>query len=123
MDSSDKIAAVHKYVEAFEKQSLDIIREIYAEDARQRMIFLRNEMAEHEFGVAEFYFDRGAMLAAINRVKFLIEHYDGAPVVGDALALMARAYETIGMPDLAADTRRILAHNLPDHSALSAAEE
>lgn len=34
MDSSDKIAAVHKYVEAFDKQSLDIIREIYAEDAR-----------------------------------------------------------------------------------------
>ena len=33
METSDKIAAVHKYVEAFEKADLDIIRDIYASDA------------------------------------------------------------------------------------------
>ena len=33
MDAADKIAAVHKYVEAFDKQSMDLIREIYADDA------------------------------------------------------------------------------------------
>ena len=33
MEAADKIAAVHKYVEAFDKQSMDIIREIYADDA------------------------------------------------------------------------------------------
>ena len=33
MEASDKIAVVHKYVEAFDKQSVDLIREIYAEDA------------------------------------------------------------------------------------------
>lgn len=34
MENSDKIAAVHKYIEAFDKADMDIIRDIYAEDAR-----------------------------------------------------------------------------------------
>ena len=32
MEAADKIAVVHKYVEAFDKQDMDIIREIYAAD-------------------------------------------------------------------------------------------
>ena len=34
MDVNDMIAAVHKYVEAFDKADLNIIREIYSVDAR-----------------------------------------------------------------------------------------
>ena len=90
----------------------------YAADARQRMIYLRNEMAEHEYDIAQFYFGRGAMLATINRIKFMIENYDGAPLIADGLALMAQAYANIGMDDLAADTLRVLALNTPDHPAL-----
>jgi len=33
MDPDKKIAVVHKYVEAFDKQDMNIIREIYADDA------------------------------------------------------------------------------------------
>jgi len=32
MEASDKIAAVHKYVEAFARADLELIRELYAED-------------------------------------------------------------------------------------------
>lgn len=34
MDANLMIAMVHKYVEAFEKQDINIIREIYSDDAR-----------------------------------------------------------------------------------------
>lgn len=33
METSDMIAAVHKYVEAFDKADIDIIRELYSDDA------------------------------------------------------------------------------------------
>lgn len=33
MENRDMIAAVHKYVEAFDKADMDIIRELYADDA------------------------------------------------------------------------------------------
>lgn len=87
----------------------------YADDARQRLIYLRNRMAAHELSVARFYYSRSAYTAVVNRVDYLLGHYDGTPAVADALALQARAYEALGMPDLAADTRRVLARTYPDH--------
>lgn len=90
----------------------------YVADARQRLVYLRNEMARHELEVAQFYFRRSAYAAAINRIDYLIEQYDGALVMPDALALQARAYDELDMPDMARDARRVLAANWPDHPAL-----
>lgn len=96
---------------------------IYAQDARKRMVFLRNEMAKHELKVAKFYYNRGAMLAAISRVKYIVEHFDGALVLPDALALMADAYRNMGLDELADDTLRVLANNAPDHPAAKVGTE
>lgn len=80
----------------------------YAPDARERMIFLRNRLAAYENHVAEYYMGRQAYVAAINRAKYVVEHYPGAPDTERALEIMAEAYETLGMMDLAADARRVL---------------
>ena len=80
----------------------------YAEDARRRMVYLRNKMAEHEYATARYYFRRGAVAGTINRVKFLLENYDGAPIVPDALALMVRAYLSLDLTELADDTLELL---------------
>lgn len=87
---------------------------IYAADARQRMIFLRNRLAKHENYVAEYYFKRGAYVAALNRAKFSVEHFDGAPSVAESLLIMAQSYEKLGMQDLAMTTREVLAASYPD---------
>lgn len=94
----------------------------YADDARKRMVYLRNEMARHELETARFYFDRSAYTAALNRIEYLLNHYDGASVVPDALALQAEAYEHLGLSDLAADSRRILVRNWPDRANLTETE-
>lgn len=86
----------------------------YAADARQRMIFLRNFLAEHENHVARYYLARGAYVAAINRAKFTVENYDGSPAVADSLRIMVDAYRALGMQDLAASTRTVLAASYPD---------
>ncbi len=86
----------------------------YVPDARQRMVFLRNVMAEYELTVGEYYLRRGANIAAVNRARFIIENYPGAPATVDALDLMIRAYERLEMPQLAADTRRVLEYNYAD---------
>lgn len=94
----------------------------YADDARKRMIYLRNEMARHELETARFYFERSAYTAALNRIEYLLSRYDGAPVVPDALELQAEAYEHLGLHELAADSRRILARNWPDRISLAGVE-
>ena len=63
----------------------------YAADSRQRMIFLRNRLASYETYVANYYLTRGAYAGAINRAKYAIENYDGAPAVRDALAIMSES--------------------------------
>ena len=83
----------------------------YAEDARQRMIFLRNRLSSYEVYVAGHYLERGAYVGAINRAKYAIENYDGAPQIGQALEIMAESYRRMGMTDLAADTEKVLKEN------------
>jgi outer membrane protein assembly factor BamD len=83
----------------------------YAEDARQRMIYLRNRLATHEIRVAEFYQDRHAHVAAINRARTVLENYQETPAVHDALRIMAEGYDRLGLDELAADTRRVIAAN------------
>lgn len=91
----------------------------YAEDARQRMIYLRNNLAQYEVNVAKHYMRRDAYVAAVNRAKYVIEHYQQTPAVADALAILAEAYTKMGIQDLAADSLRVLELNYPNHPALA----
>ena len=86
----------------------------YAEDARQRMIFLRNILARYELQVADYYMRRSAWVAVINRAKYVIQHYDRTPAVVEALEMMARAYDELGLEELAANARRVKEYNYPD---------
>ena len=88
----------------------------YAPDAEQRMVFLKNRLSAYENNVADYYLRRGAYVAALNRAKNALEEYNGAPGNADSLRIMAESYEKLGMADLAADTRRVLALNFPGES-------
>lgn len=90
----------------------------YVPDSLTRMEFLRNEMARHELITAKFYYQRGAMIATINRVNYLLEHFDGSKHVPNALALMASAYGSLGQAELQSDTLRSLALTEPAHPAV-----
>ena len=90
----------------------------YSPDALERLVFLKDEMARHELITARFYYDRGAMVAVINRINYLLEHFDGSKHVPDALALMADAYQSLGQPELRNDTLRVLALTAPQHPAV-----
>ena len=80
-------------------------------DARQRMIYLRNRMAAHEIAVAKFYMARSAHVAAINRARNVLASFQGTPSVLPALEIMAEGYDALGLADLAADTRQVIAAN------------
>ncbi|MGQ7843038.1 outer membrane protein assembly factor BamD [Granulosicoccus sp. 3-233] len=90
----------------------------YAEDSLARMAYLKDEMARHELNTAQFYYQRGAMVAVVNRISYLLEHYDGSRHIPNSLALMAAAYEAMGQTDLQQDTLRVLAATAPEHPAL-----
>jgi outer membrane protein assembly factor BamD len=86
----------------------------YAEDARQRMVFLHNNLAAYEINVADYYMRRGAYVAAANRAKYVLENYARTESVPDALAIMTHAYIKLGLSDLARDSLRVLQINHPN---------
>ncbi len=89
----------------------------FAHDARQRMIFLRNRLAEYEVYVAEHYLKRQAYVAAIARARYCIENFDGAPAVREALEVMISAYKGMGLDDLAERSQEVFALNYPNAEA------
>ena len=86
----------------------------YAEDARQRMRYLKNVLASHEVSVARFYAERNAWLAAANRARYVVENYQRSPAVSEALELMVTAYRQLGLASPADNAERVLRMNYPE---------
>lgn len=91
----------------------------YTADARQRMIYLRNVLAQYEINVAAFYLRNKAYVASADRAQYVIEHYQQSPQTGDALAILTRSYLALGQKPQAENVRKVLALNYPDHPYLT----
>ncbi|MDE2406522.1 MAG: outer membrane protein assembly factor BamD [Xanthomonadaceae bacterium] len=87
----------------------------YASDARQRMVFLRNEFARFELNTGLYYLRRSAWVSATERATYLLETYPQSEYQYDAVALLAEAYTRMGNATLAADAKRVLEQNDPQH--------
>jgi outer membrane protein assembly factor BamD len=91
----------------------------YAEDARKRVAGLRDLFARHELDVALYYLRRSAWVGAAARAKQLLETYPQSSYQDDAVAVLAEAYTRLGNQVLAADAKRVLQQNAPDHPWLA----
>ena len=95
----------------------------YAPDARERMTYIVNSLAQYEVHVARYYYKRGAYLAAINRAQRAITDYPKAPALKEALSLLALSYDALGMTQLRDDTRRVMQASYPDERPGDSGEE
>ncbi len=86
----------------------------YAQDATQRMNYLVNALASHEVHVARYYMKRGAYVAAANRAQFAVKTYPDAPANEEALFILVKAYDALGLSDLRDDAERVMRKNFPN---------
>lgn len=80
----------------------------YAPDVKQRLVFLRNQMAKSELNIAKYYQSREAWAAAANRVKLILSKYQGSEVIKESLKIQLDAYQHLGFEELANDVKRII---------------
>lgn len=92
----------------------------FSPDARARMIWIRNQFAEAEMHVARLYARKKAWLSCLNRTRYVLENFPGAPQVPDALVLQAHAYSRLGLADLAQQQRELLKASYPDYKGADA---
>lgn len=86
----------------------------YAPDAAQRMTFIYNQFAESEMSAANWYIEREAYVAAVNRAKWVFQYYPLSESVPDAIAVLAYSHEKLGLTDLANEYKTLLQINYPN---------
>ena len=91
----------------------------YAKDSRNRLVYIKNQMAANELYIAKYYIKRSAHIAAIERIKYLLVNYNGTPSTEEGLLILIESYTYLKMNDLAADTSRVLKENYPDYMITS----
>ena len=108
------------------KESFEAFKELvtrfpeskYAADARQRMNYIVSSLAKYEVHVARYYLKRGAYLAAINRAQSTVSEFRNVPAVEEALFIMYKAYDALGMTQLRDDSKRVLENSFPQSEFL-----
>jgi outer membrane protein assembly factor BamD len=86
----------------------------YADDARLRMRYLVNSLANFEVHVARYYMKRGAYVAAANRAQHAISSYPQAPALEEAVVILMQAYTALGLTELRDGAERVMRANFPD---------
>jgi outer membrane protein assembly factor BamD len=106
--------AARESFEAFKELVTRFPDSKYAPDATARMKYLVNALAAHEVHVARYYMKRGAFIAAANRSQFAVKTYPDAPANEEALFIMVKAYDALGLNDLRDDSERVMKKNFPN---------
>jgi outer membrane protein assembly factor BamD len=117
LSERDQQASRDSY-QAFKQLSDQFPQSKYAPDAQQRMRYIVNSLAAYEVHVARYYFRRGAYVASVNRAQRAVLEFQQAPATEEALSLMARSYERLGLTQLRDDALRVLKQNYPNSSFL-----
>jgi outer membrane protein assembly factor BamD len=118
LSERDQKAAKESF-EAFKELVTRFPESRYTPDARQRMNYIVNSLAQYEVHVARYYYTRGAYLAAINRAQLALADYREVPALEEALYIMVQSYDALGMADLRDDAKRVLTTNYPQSEYLS----
>ena len=119
MAERDQKAAKESF-ESFKELSTRFPQSRYSEDGLLRMRYIVQTLAKNEVYVARYYFKRGAYVAALNRAQTAVADYRDAPAVEEALHIIQKCYEALGMVDLSNDAKRVLQSTYPGSDFLSA---
>lgn len=110
--SRDAFVAFKQLVEQFPQSA-------YAADARLRMQYIVNSLANYEVHVARYYFRRGAYVAALNRAQQAVQEFQQTPAVEEALFISAQSYDRLQLPELRDANLRVLRQNYPQSRFLA----
>ena len=105
--------------ESFKELATRFPESRYTPDARQRMNYIVNSLAQSEVNVARYYYRRAAYVAAINRAQTAVTEYQNVPASEEALFIMSQSYSALGMNQLRDDTRRVLEQSFPKSEYLT----
>jgi outer membrane protein assembly factor BamD len=118
LSERDQKAAKESF-EAFKELATRFPDSRYTPDARSRMTYIVNSLAQYEVHVARYYYKRGAYVAAISRAQTALTDYQNVPALEEALFILLQSYNALGMDQLRDDTKRVMEKSFPQSEYLS----
>ena len=118
LSERDQKAAKESF-EAFKELTTQFPDSKYSPDARARMTYIVNSVANYEVHVARYYYSRGAYVAAISRAQTALTDYEKVPAAEEALFILTRSYDALGMTQLRDDARRVMEQTYPKSEYLT----
>ena len=100
-------------LEAFDELIRRFPNSRYARDAALKADLARDHLAGKEMEIGRYYLRRGKYVAAINRFRNVIDHYQSTTHVPEALHRLTEAYLSLGVADEARRTAAVLGYNFP----------
>lgn len=120
LSERDQQASRDSY-QAFKRLTEQFPQSKYTPDAQLRMRYIVNSLAAYEVHVARYYYRRGAYVAAANRAQQTLQEFQQAPAAEEALSIMVRSYDRLGLAQLRDDAERVLRKNYPNSSFIATA--
>ncbi len=118
LSERDQKAAKESF-EAFKELSTRFPDSRYTPDARMRMTYIVNSLAQYEVHVARYYYQRGAYVAAVNRAQNALADYHDVPALEEALYILVQSYDALGMTQLRDDAKRVMTSTYPKSDYLT----
>jgi outer membrane protein assembly factor BamD len=84
----------------------------YTADAYKRLVYLKNRISRYQLKVAQFYTERGAYVAVINRVTKMLSMFPDTDSTKQGLLLMHNAYNKLNLSDEAQKVDQLIQANL-----------
>ena len=83
----------------------------YATDSRFKIDLIIDQLAAKEMAIARFYMNTEKWIAALNRLRVVVDQYDRTVFVEEALHRLAEVYYRLGLVDEAKKAASILGYN------------
>ena len=85
----------------------------YTKDSRQKIIYVRENIAAKHMDIAYFYLDTEKYFAAMGRYQEVINNYSKSKFTAEALFRLVEIYYKLGMIEDAKKTAAVISYNYP----------
>lgn len=83
----------------------------YAIDSSKRLIYLKNQLAQHMLSIVKYYSNHSADISVVNRVEKMLYDFPDTAATREALLYMKRSYQKLHLTDQAKVIEKIIIAN------------
>ena len=88
---------------------------VYAKDAKFKINFIKNSLAQNELLIGMFYLKNNSPASSIKRFQAIIKNYQTTSVIPETLYRLCEAFLMLGLKEEAIKSSLLLSYNFPEN--------